>query len=704
MRISGFVSTLLLGVALAAPALLRAQFQAPTDEELKMTADPKAPGAAAVYLNVEEVTDDPQHFCTVYTRIKVLKEKGKELATVEISFPHDNAGITSVKPQTINSDFDVAPAQVKHEGPLAARLSAQTNTFKISNIKARTIHADGTVISFTVRPEDIPVSRAPGKQYSRAVFTLPSVEVGSILEYRYTVQFSDQHFSAPFWQIQRPYFVHKAHFAFNPFNDFLNDPQAMTSRYLLDARGDVINTIIGWPNLPPGVKIATDAIGHLSLDLTDIPPVPNEEWMPPQQSLSYHVLFYYINASNEKEFWTNDEKNWSKDVDRFAEPTAALRQIVGGLVVSGDNDLERAKKLYLALQALDNTDFSPMRGSPELNRPGSRTARRAEDIWSQKSGSSEDIALLYLAMLRAAGLTAYGMKLVDRDRGVFTPGYLSFDQFDGDMVILNSGGKEIVLDPGQKMCPFQTMHWKHAGATGVRQSASGPSMVSSPLLPYTANSLFRTGDVTLDDRNGFTGDFRFLMTGQEALYWRQESLMSGESEVKKRFDDWLASMVPQGVEAHVDHFLALDNPELNLVAVINLRGTLGSSASQTLQLPAFFFEARNHPFVDQALRQNPVDMHYGEQIIDQAVFHLPAEMSVQAAPPDVKIPWAGHAAFASGTKSAPGQITVVRQLARAFTFAKPEEYQDLRGFDQKVAAADQAQLVLTTAAPAVKGN
>jgi hypothetical protein len=69
------------------PALVRAQFQQPTDEELKMTADPKAPGAAAVYLNVEEITNDQLHYHSFYARIKVLTEKGKELATVDDSLP-----------------------------------------------------------------------------------------------------------------------------------------------------------------------------------------------------------------------------------------------------------------------------------------------------------------------------------------------------------------------------------------------------------------------------------------------------------------------------------------------------------------------------------------------------------------------------------------------------------------------------------------
>ena len=50
--------------------LARAQFQAPTDEELKMTSDPKAPGAAAVYLYREETADDEGHSHTYRERIK----------------------------------------------------------------------------------------------------------------------------------------------------------------------------------------------------------------------------------------------------------------------------------------------------------------------------------------------------------------------------------------------------------------------------------------------------------------------------------------------------------------------------------------------------------------------------------------------------------------------------------------------------------
>src|SRR4029078_11144424 len=104
-------------LSLAVPSALRAQFPAPTKEELEMTSDPKAPGTDAVYLYREETTDDNLHYHAIYVRIKVLTEKGKELATVRSPY--------------------------------------ERHSFKIADIKGRTIHSDGTVIPLTAKPSDL---------------------------------------------------------------------------------------------------------------------------------------------------------------------------------------------------------------------------------------------------------------------------------------------------------------------------------------------------------------------------------------------------------------------------------------------------------------------------------------------------------------------------------------------------------------------
>ena len=434
MQNSFFLRSAVLLLAVLSPALVYAQFQPPTPDELKMTADAKAPGADAVYLDVEEIANDPMHYQSYYARIKVLTEKGKELATVTIPYLKGNK--------------------------------------KVADIKGRTIHADGTVIPLTVKPEDLLSQKSGENQLGRVVFTLPSVEVGSILEYRYDLRYDDNEFSSPLWEIQRPYFIHSAHYSFTPFKSFMpGNSNLATSMYLIDSRGRVVNTLIWWNHLPPDVTMKTSINGSYNVDVTDVPPIPDEEWMPPISSFLYKVQFYYKAASDEKAFWMSESKLWSKDVDKFAEPSKAIQAAVGGLVAPGDSDLDKAKKLYDTVQALDNTDYSRQKSATEMKQLKIKEARHAEDTWAQKSGSSEDIAMLYLAMLRAAGLTAYAVKVVDRDRGVFDPTYLYLDQLDTTLVVLSTGGQQMVLDPGEKMCPFSTVNWRHSYAGGIGQSA-----------------------------------------------------------------------------------------------------------------------------------------------------------------------------------------------------------------------------------------
>lgn len=662
-----FCSIFLLALTIS-PALLKAQFQQPTTEELKMTADPQSPGAAAVYLNIEEITNDPLHYRSFYARIKVLGEKGKSLATVEVPY---------MKGDT-----------------------------KITDIKGRTIHPDGTEVPLTGKPEDLLNSKSGDKQFGRKVFTLPSVEVGSILEYRYQLRYDDNHYSSPLWEIQQPYPVRKAHYVFTPFEAYMPGNPQPTSHYLLDGRGNVINTLIWWSNLPKGAAIKTDIGGHYRLDVTYIPPIPDEEWMPPIRSFLYKVFFYYKSASTTQEFWTNEAKRWSKDVDHFAEPSKGIHAAFSGLIAPTDDELDKAKKLYKAVQSLDNTDYSRKKSESELKQLNLKAAKRAEDTWNQKSGSSEDIAQLYLAMVRAAGLTAYATKVVARNRAIFDVTYMDIDQLDDTLVILSIDGKEFLVDPGEKMCPFQTVNWRHSNTMGLRESAQGVGITTTPLEDYSANSTTRTGDITLDAHGAISGRLQFAMTGQAALRWRQRAIENDETELKKQFDRSLESMVPEGVEAHIDHFLGLDNPDSKLLAIIKVSGALGTATSKRLLLPGFFFEARGHaPFVNQEKRLEAVDMQYGERVTDQITYYLPAGVTVEGAPQDTKISWQGHAVFVSKSVQQPGQIIVARSLARAFTLAKPEEYQDLRGFYQKVAAADQQQLVLTTSAStATKGN
>ena len=323
----------------------------------EMTSDPKAPGAAAVYLDIEEDANDPMHYESVYVRIKVLTEKGK-----------------------VNSPPSTFPT---------------SRGVKVSDIKGRTIHADGAIIPLSVKPEDLLDAKSGDMQFGHIAFTLPSVEVGSILEYRYALRYDDNQFSSPQWEVQRTYFVHKAHYKFTPFKAFApqGSVNAGTSMFLIDERGRTVNSLIWWGRLPDGKKIETSAGGFYSVDVTDVPAIPDEEFMPPIDSTLYKVLFYYKYASNANDFWIS-EQILVEDVDGFAEQSKTIKSAAEALISPQDTETQKANKLYAAVQALDNTDYSREKGLRSSKQLKLKEARHAEDTWTQKSGSSEDIAML----------------------------------------------------------------------------------------------------------------------------------------------------------------------------------------------------------------------------------------------------------------------------------------------------------------------
>ncbi|MGA2218459.1 MAG: DUF3857 domain-containing protein, partial [Terracidiphilus sp.] len=285
MRISVRVLSALLFAA-ASPAVLSAQFQEPTSDELKMTSDPKAPGASAVYLYREERTDDLIHFHSYYARIKVLTEKGKELATVQIPY--------------------------------------EKGKFQVAAIQGRTIHPDGTVIPLTTKPSDLLDFKSAGHQFNQMVFTLPSVEVGSILEYRLQLRYSEDNIYPPDWFVQQPYFVHKAHYVFIP--DF-NHGHVVTN-----SRGEVLDGLMYSMRLGPSDQVVRDTQNRYSLDVTDVPALPDDDWMPPLNTIQYAVHFYYTSANNGPEYWDKESRFWAKNAEHFAAPSGSIKGAASGIV------------------------------------------------------------------------------------------------------------------------------------------------------------------------------------------------------------------------------------------------------------------------------------------------------------------------------------------------------------------------------------
>jgi len=301
------------------PARAGDNWTQPTPEELKMTSDPAAPAAPAVYLFLEQTADDIKHERTYYARIKILTDEGRQYADVTM------------------------PYWAKEEW--------------IRGVEGRTIHSDGTVIPFRGKTWQKEMVKASGVRIMEKGFSLPDVQVGSILEYRYTTAYSD--WWPPRWYLQQPIFVHAAHYRYMPGEGGL----VFASRFL--PANAQISEKKGW-----------------DLRVTNIPPQVDEDDSPPMHSLGYHALFFYVDgtASTPDRYWANQGAYWSAAVDAYVAPDQ-LKSAVAQLVAPGDSDEQKLRKIYAAVMKLDNTTFTQQDDADQDDKAEKRKAATVADVW-----------------------------------------------------------------------------------------------------------------------------------------------------------------------------------------------------------------------------------------------------------------------------------------------------------------------------------
>jgi hypothetical protein len=87
-------------------------------------------------------------------------------------------------------------------------------------------------------------------------------------------------------------------------------------------------TTIGVPN----ETVVRDPRGRYTVDVADVPATPNDDWMPPMNTIKWRVEFYYTYAHSGVDFWDSEGKRWAKDAEHFTNPSGQLKNAVSQMV------------------------------------------------------------------------------------------------------------------------------------------------------------------------------------------------------------------------------------------------------------------------------------------------------------------------------------------------------------------------------------
>ena len=656
-------------VVMAIPALSqKPKWTAPTSEELSMTEQSGAPGAAAVILYHEEVTDDNNGTVTFYNRIKVLKQEATDAARIKLR--------------------SVAPA---------SGYGTEVDYFA-----GRTIHHDGTVVPMTEPPQEA-ILQPPGEKIFERTYELPQPEVGSILEYRYTIQL-ERHVQPPIWSLQREYYVRKAHFEWH----FLQGPVQTIQSNEIAHPIDMISYVM---RLPPGVELkrvkAEDGKSQMEfeLDATDIPALPKEEAMPPSSSFAYRVCFYFVHDTATQEhwreqFWKEAGERWSQAQNRFDKPDYYVKRAVADLVDANDTPEQRLRKLYAAVMRLDNLSVDRDQGKLEAKQALPINAQDANDVLNARRGVNDQINSVFVSMARAAGFTAYVMRVSNRDLKVFDPDYLTTGQFDDDITVVELDGKEVFLDPGTRFCPFGHLGWRHAATTGIRQTKDGTEIAQTPQEPVDGGQIQRVANLTIDAQGEATGTVKVSYVGTSATDWRQIDSVYGEAELHKRIKEQWERTLPSHVEVEV---LSIDNMESYdepLIVAASLKGPIGSIDGTQILAKADLFEARSTPRFQPETRELPVYLPAREFVRDAIRINFPGSVQLESTPANSNLSLKDAATYEFLTESTTNSVTIRRNYAVGRIDYSVPYYKDVRAFNLSLAAKDHESIVLKRISPA----
>jgi hypothetical protein len=612
-------------------------------EELSMRSAPKAPNAPAIYLYRQVDRDDNDPSESTYERVKILTEEGRDNANIEIPYLKGSENIRS--------------------------------------IRARTIRPDGSIVNFDGEIFDKSLVKVNGTRYSAKTFTLPNVEIGSIIEYRYRHEFAPNLVYDSQWILSQTLFTQNAQFSLKRYPGFV-------LRY-------------AWPNgIPPGSMPPKVVSERIRMEAHDLPAFVTEEFMPPEDELKYRIDFVYDSGdlAHEKDstsYWKAFSKNAYKNVARFLDRPRALSDALAQVVGAADPDTVKLQKIYERTQRIRNLTFERSRSEEEIKREGLKAAKNVEDLLNHGYGYGEEITWLFLGLVRAAGFDAHPVLVPTRNKRFFNPAMMNARNLNDNIVLVMVGGQAKYFDPGARYTPCGLLPWYETAVSARRLDKDGGDWVTTMLPSSKENHIERRAQFTLSPSGALEGNVTVTFTGQEAMTRRLTENLEDDGDRKQYLEDDLKSAMPRSAEVQLTNHPDWDSSASSLEAQYSVRiDGWGTGAGSRLLLPAQVFTGRQKSMFLHSAREHPIYFSSPFEMSDDITIEVPKEWKVSSLPQARQVSEKGYG-YSTSFEESGGKMHMQRSFRLDLTLVNVKYYGTLQSFFQNVRSADDESAVFS---------
>jgi len=513
-------------------------------------------------------------------------------------------------------------------------------------------------------------------------FAIPNVRVGSIIEFRYTLE-SPYIFNWRSWEFQSEIpKKHSEYWATIPGNYHYNISLKGFQK-LSKNESELVRECF-----TPGGGNKADC-GRYKWGMNDIPAFLEEDYMTAKKNFLSCINFElseieYFDGRKDKitKEWKDAEQELKRD-EKFGIQIRKGKDIMDShvdVLTAGETDpLQKAQRIYNFIKDWyrwdENFGFTSEFG-----------IRKAFD---KKLGNVGDINLSLIAALKYAELDAEPLILSTRSNGFPTDLHPVLSDFNYVVAKLNINDKVYLLDAVDDFLPFGLIAERCLSGRG--RVFGEKESYWYDLKPADKARQLSFIALKLDKAGAFTGTMQFTFAGYEGVRERKKlSSYSSEKDYINALNEKLRS-----VEINNYTIENADDLKKSLVVKLNvaIEGYEDMSASHFLLNPFMFDRWKENPFKSSE-RLYPVD--FGPPLEEVVVFSLeyPEEFAVTDLPEKVglALPNAGGR-YIFDIQNTGNKVSLNSSLLIARTIYTSEEYHFLKELFSRVVSTQQTDLV-----------
>ena len=527
------------------------------------------------------------------------------------------------------------------------------------------------------------------KNHVRKKFTLLGIQVGSIIEYQYTIK-SDFIFNLQPWEFQGEYprLWSEYNAAIPEFYYYVTLSQGYQPFYIKDQNGRTINFSRSDTRTagPTERESFTAGVTDYRWVMKNVPPLKEEMYT---STINNHIakiefqlaeIRHPFVPKNVMGTWTQTTEELLKSEDfgfSIKRDNPWLNDAMSIATRGASTNLEKAKKIYAYVR--DNMTCT------NYNRIGLDQPLR--NVLKNRNGNEAEINLLLVTMLRKADLEADPVMLSTRSHGYTYEMYPLLERFNYVIAQLIIDGHTWYLDASESHMGFGKLGYKcyNGHARVINADATPLEFTPDSLIERKMTSFF----IISDNSGNFSGSAQKSPGFYESCRLRNKIKETGKdqylADIKKGF------MTETDVsELTIDSLDKFDEPLLvkyNFDIKVEKDGILYVN-------PMFGEGYKENPF-KSAQRLYPVEMPYTMDETYLLQLQIPEGYVVDELPKQivVKLNENDDGLFEYRLAEANGTISLRSRLRIKRSYFSPDEYNMLREFFDLVVKKHNEQIV-----------